>query len=93
MKQAQSIFGSKPARTRLPKDPLVEVFRAIEKGHKTREQIQRSTRLTYDEVGQQLVDLVWTYGAVKLEERQFTLRDTEPKAAQFFSLGTKGRAA
>lgn len=71
MKEAQ--LSRKPNRLALRRDPLVEVYRAIEKGYQTRERIQRATRLTYDEIGDQLIRLIWDYSAVRIENRSFVL--------------------
>lgn len=44
-----------------------KVESAIARGMKTREQIQRSTHLDYDTLGEILVELVWEAKRVKIE--------------------------
>lgn len=63
------------------KDPLAEVYEAIAKGRRTRERIQRSTHLTYDDIGDVLVDLIFNYRAVQIRNREFILVNSERVAA------------
>lgn len=84
MKQAQSRFGIERKITTQPNllnDPLAEVYEAIAKGRRTRERIQRSTHLTYDAIGDVLLLLIWEYKAVRIQNREFVLVDSQLVAA------------
>lgn len=73
----------KPATIAMSKkDPLAEVYEAIAKGRNTREGIQRSTHLHYDEIGDALVELIFEHRAVRIQNRSFVLvADREAVAA------------
>lgn len=49
------------------------VYEAIRSGLRTREAIQRKTRLSYDEVGDALTELIWEARAVRIKNREFLL--------------------
>lgn len=82
-KEAQKRFGLKRKAMwiALRRDPLVEVYRAIERGHQTRERIQRATHLSFDEIGDQLIRLIWDYSAVRIENGSRVLVDQKAEAA------------
>lgn len=54
-------------------DPFTKVYQAIKSGCRTRQQIHQITRLSYDSIGEALVELVWECKAVKIEKREFHL--------------------
>jgi len=58
-------------------DPLGAVYAQILKGPKTREQIRSATKLSFDQVGDALVTLVWECKTVKIKGRHFISADLE----------------
>lgn len=57
------------------------VYDAIKSGSKTREQIQRVTKLSFDEIGEALLELVFEARGVRIQDREFVLNDVEEKIA------------
>lgn len=77
-------YSGRPKRDPIPKvagDPLSLVYSEIQHGPKTREDIRSATRLSFDQIGDALVVLVWECKVATVREGLFSLIDSEALAA------------
>lgn len=62
-------------------DPFVKVYWAIVDGCRTREQLRSKTLLGYSAIGDALVELIYECKAVRIQDREFVLADSQLVAA------------
>lgn len=48
-----------------------QVYDAVNRGCRTREEIRWATKLDYDLIGEALVELVWECKAIRIQQREF----------------------
>lgn len=62
-------------------DPFVKVYWAIVDGCRTREQLRSKTLLSYTAIGDALVELIYECKAVRIQDREFVLVNSQLVAA------------
>lgn len=58
--------AGEPRRKRMVVSPILRVKEAVDRGKRTREEIQRSTRLSFDQVGDSLAVLAFDHQSVRI---------------------------